>query len=224
MYSIFTFVRMPVKDYYLILGLDHGADLLSIKKAYRLLAMEHHPDKTGNNGAQNAHFLSIKEAYEVLSNPALREKYHHDCWLEKAMGQHIRHAHTGADLLLHFIRTEQYLSETDRFRMDKIYLEQYLLALFNPERMDILFRENDKSTNRECIKIAIRLGDMLHAEGCATLFEHFNPMLQDEPGLKQEWESMINTKEKIQQMGKWKIPFILLITLLLCLVIFFISR
>jgi curved DNA-binding protein len=52
-------------NHYKTLGLQQGASEDEIKKAYRKLAMQHHPDRGGNE----AEFKRIKEAYEVLSNP-----------------------------------------------------------------------------------------------------------------------------------------------------------
>jgi len=59
------------KDYYKILGIDKGASPDEIKKAYRRLAQEHHPDKGGNQEK----FKEINEAYQVLSDPQKRSQY-----------------------------------------------------------------------------------------------------------------------------------------------------
>ena len=53
-------------DYYKTLGVDKNASAEDIKKAYRKLAHQHHPDKTGGNEAK---FKEINEAYQVLSDP-----------------------------------------------------------------------------------------------------------------------------------------------------------
>ena len=68
---------MPVKDYYKLLKIAHSADLNTIKKAYRQLAMQYHPDKHGDNQSTHFYFQEIQEAYEVLSNPEKRENYHY---------------------------------------------------------------------------------------------------------------------------------------------------
>ena len=60
------------KDYYNILGVTKGATDEDIKKAYRKLAHEHHPDKPGGNEAK---FKEINEAYQVLSDKAKRAQY-----------------------------------------------------------------------------------------------------------------------------------------------------
>lgn len=57
------------KDYYKILGVDKDAGENEIKKAYRKLAIVHHPDKNPGDEAAAERFKDIGEAYETLSDP-----------------------------------------------------------------------------------------------------------------------------------------------------------
>jgi DnaJ-class molecular chaperone len=63
------------KDFYKILGVDRKADEKEIKKAYRKLARQHHPDINPNNKGAEAKFKEINEAYQVLSDKEKRELY-----------------------------------------------------------------------------------------------------------------------------------------------------
>ncbi|KAK6950037.1 hypothetical protein Daesc_008360 [Daldinia eschscholtzii] len=63
------------KDYYKILGVPKDADETAIKKAYRKLAIRHHPDKNPNDDAAAERFKDIGEAYETLSDPQKRARY-----------------------------------------------------------------------------------------------------------------------------------------------------
>jgi len=65
------------RDYYEILGVSRDANQNDIKRAYRRLALEHHPDVNSGNAEAEARFKEINEAYQVLSDPEKREVYDH---------------------------------------------------------------------------------------------------------------------------------------------------
>jgi curved DNA-binding protein len=66
---------MDYKDYYKVLGISKNASAKDIKKAYRKLAAQYHPDKTPNNKVAEEKFKEINEANGVLSDVKKREKY-----------------------------------------------------------------------------------------------------------------------------------------------------
>nr|BAL57289.1 curved DNA-binding protein [uncultured Bacteroidetes bacterium] len=66
---------MGFKDYYAILGVPRTASQEEIKRAYRRLARQYHPDTNPGNKEAEEKFKEIQEAYEVLSNPDTRAKY-----------------------------------------------------------------------------------------------------------------------------------------------------
>lgn len=63
------------RDYYEVLGLEKGATDAEIKKAYRKLAKQYHPDLNPDNPEAEAKFKEINEANQVLSDPEKRAKY-----------------------------------------------------------------------------------------------------------------------------------------------------
>src|SRR6188768_4377903 len=68
---------MSKRDYYEVLGLAKNASEEDIKRAYRKLAMKHHPDRNNGDDAKKAEerFKEAKEAYEMLSDPQKRAAY-----------------------------------------------------------------------------------------------------------------------------------------------------
>ncbi len=66
---------MDYKDYYKILGVERKASADDIRKAYRKLALQYHPDRNPNNKAAEDRFKEINEAYQVLSDSEKRARY-----------------------------------------------------------------------------------------------------------------------------------------------------
>jgi len=63
------------RDYYEVLGVDRGADTDEIKRAYRRLALQHHPDRNKGDAEAEAKFKEAAEAYDVLGDTEKRAKY-----------------------------------------------------------------------------------------------------------------------------------------------------
>jgi len=67
---------MSKRDYYEVLGVEKSADAKQIKKAYKRLAMKHHPDRNADNKeAAEEKFKEIQEAYSILSDEQKRQAY-----------------------------------------------------------------------------------------------------------------------------------------------------
>jgi molecular chaperone DnaJ len=62
-------------DYYAVLGLEPGCSAEDIKRAYRRLARQHHPDVNASDSEAEERFKLISQAYQVLSDPAKRSAY-----------------------------------------------------------------------------------------------------------------------------------------------------
>jgi curved DNA-binding protein len=66
---------MDYKDYYKILGVSRNANADEIRKAYRKLAMQYHPDRNPDDRQAEERFKEINEAYQVLNDPQKRAHY-----------------------------------------------------------------------------------------------------------------------------------------------------
>ena len=63
------------KDFYAVLGVAKDADTAEIKKAYRKLAKQYHPDRNAGDDAAEQKFKDVGEAHAVLSDPEQRREY-----------------------------------------------------------------------------------------------------------------------------------------------------
>lgn len=83
---------MEYKDYYRILGLERSASPDDIRKAYRKLAMQYHPDRNAGDKASEERFKDVNEAYQVLNDPQKRARYDqlgsaYSSWQQGSAGQ-----------------------------------------------------------------------------------------------------------------------------------------
>ena len=63
------------RDYYQVLGVERNADAEQLKRAYRKLAMQYHPDRNQGDKEAEERFKEVGEAYSVLSDPQKRQRY-----------------------------------------------------------------------------------------------------------------------------------------------------
>lgn len=73
-----------MSDYYKILGIAKDSDQIQIRKAFRQLALLHHPDKNKNSEESKVKFMELVQAYEILSDEKARERYDFNTVNEKS--------------------------------------------------------------------------------------------------------------------------------------------
>ena len=71
---------MAFKDHYKTLGVAFNATENDIKKKFRKLALQYHPDRNMDSSFAGVHFREIQEAYEILADPSRRYVYDRE-WL-----------------------------------------------------------------------------------------------------------------------------------------------
>ena len=81
-----------IKDYYKTLNINRDSSQDDIKKAFRKLSKQHHPDKGGNETV----FKEVSEAYDTLSNPEKKQRY--DMGGQNPFGGHHRGHHRGPEM------------------------------------------------------------------------------------------------------------------------------
>ena len=70
-----AFMAMPTDDYYEVLGVPRSASADEVKRAYRRLAKQYHPDRNPGDSSAERKFKQVQAAYEVLKDPQKREQY-----------------------------------------------------------------------------------------------------------------------------------------------------
>lgn len=215
---------MPLKDYYKILSVAPNADATTIKKAFRKLAMQYHPDKNEESQSSTIFFREVQTAYDILSNPEKREQYHYQRWLEKSKGHELDTAITAEQILQLFINTERMIHETDSFRRENNLIKEILISLYTSSRIDLMIEKENSELEKTTIILAMHSSKSLDAGFQIQLTNLLDKLIQRHPELAAEWEKQIKVTQKKEFIEKLKLPAVILITILLCIIILLISK
>jgi len=142
---------MEFKNYYDILGVSKTASDDEIKKAYRKLAKQFHPDKNQGNKAAEEKFKEISEAHEILSDKAKRQKYDN---VQNGWGQHQYTNYGGAGRQRGAGRGRQ-KEQQEGFSDMSEFFKAFMSGIFDREEDNTVYPEIDaKSLN---VELAINL-------------------------------------------------------------------
>ncbi|MBP8115417.1 MAG: DnaJ domain-containing protein [Chitinophagaceae bacterium] len=218
-------MRMHLKDYYAILEIETSASATEIKKSYRRLAQQFHPDKNQADPYAVAQFHQIKEAYEVLTNPSRKEYYLQQRWYNQSIGKKkTQDAITPVTVLKQSLELEKYVSTLDIFRMDKEGLEQYILELLSNDTINKLKQFNEPDTSSQIVQITLRTINVLPPHYSKTVLSQLQVLAESNENSLRQIQSIVIKTNKKHQREKYSLLIIIGITIILCLLIFLAGR
>ncbi len=212
---------VQLKDYYSILELPPSASGDEIKKAYRRLAHQYHPDKKINDPYAAAQFSDIKEAYEILSNPAKKDYYLQQRWYAQSIGKKIKHQTiTPVTILKQILELDRYASKLDVHRTNQQDLFNQVISTLSDENIDILNSFNDRQIKKEIILLALKIGNALSFHYAIPLTERLKRLTTTEESFDRQFNQFILQQKRTGYWEKKKIWIVIFIVLLICLIIY----
>jgi DnaJ-domain-containing protein 1 len=194
-----------------------------IKKSFRRLAHEFHPDKNPSNVFAEARFREIHEAYTILSNEEKRAVYDYERWLSGRFTKNTI-VLTPEYLLQEVHKLNAHIAEVDVYRMNKELLHRYLLFLLANEKVAILRRKANPETLAALIKALMQSAAVLPYYFAIEVLQRLKVVAEEGSEPAQE---IGNALKRLMREAQWQrlFPWLaLLITLLLCVAMFFFSK
>lgn len=213
---------MQIKNYYTILGIEPTASIEDIKKAYRKLALQHHPDINNNDDAHSS-FAEINEAYEILTDPIKKKKYlklQNNFFNRQKKQKEL----TVFDVLEQSIKIERQVVQQDEFRMDKLKLREQILGVLAVENVQMLIQHNDENANQAIIQLLLKAAKPLPKDDALEVASKLMEIAGQNVSAQHQINKFKENAKKKHFWDRFSVVAILIVTILLCLLIFLASQ
>lgn len=216
---------MQLKDYYKTLGISPVASALQIKKSFRQLALQHHPDKNPGNAVAEATFREIQEAYEILSDPGKREEYNYKRWYNRSINEaFINEALTPAAIAAECARLSSYLQSVNAMRVDFDGLSYHVRQLLSDKNIGILLQFNDEQSNAAIINQLLLAASLLPFNYIAPIAGRLLRVAGSNARQTAQVNDFVTRQKQKNNWQKYRNILVVVITLALCWLIYWLSK
>ncbi len=215
-----------MKDYYSILECTQMSSRDEIKRNFRRLAQQFHPDKNANDAYATARFHDIKEAYETLTQPVKKEAWLQERWLQQVMHTHMGETAPLTPYLIldKVLKMEKYLSAADIFRMDQFGMSRKMEDLLSEENLECLRRFNEPDVNRTIVRHLIASARVFPLPLLKGLITRLESLAGNDPESRENILRLKNYLASKHKKEKYTLPLIVGATIIICMVIYFAGR
>ncbi len=204
-------------DYYALLNLPPHATVDEIRRAYRKKVMDCHPDLYPDNPDKLRLFNTVKEAYETLIHPQKKEIYLQERWRRKAAGQSPGEGvFSAVDYLKKCLALNRQLAAMDAYRISEQQIFQQLNQLLVKDKIVALQDVKDPLLLRSVAAALIPCIRFLSLQPFLKISHALMQLLGDDVLMQQKINKLISEKKRERRLSLWKVPLIVLLTALLC--------
>ncbi len=197
---------MSLKNYYIVLAVPPTASTEDIKKAFRRLAFQYHPDKNPGNAAAEEKFKELQEAYEVLSNPVKRRSYDYSFRnRESGSGSNFRKSgwryeerqKVSPEFIYKVVfEFRKKVGRTHHDKIPEMRILQQLLKLLDNQFMNLLVEARERSVNHAIVKEILLLCRYLSAKESAQVCNRLQKLAVDDAELSQTIKTFLHKKKR----------------------------
>jgi curved DNA-binding protein CbpA len=197
-----------------------------IKRRYRKLAQQFHPDKNHDDKYAESRFHDIKEAYETLTQPAKKEAWLQERWLRQAYNEPYgeKEPLTPYSILQQVLKLDKYVSTQDVFRMDQFSITERIMKMVSEENMNCLHKFNEKEINTTIVQHLLASAGPIELNRLFQLWPNLEKIARDDPALLDDINAFVKKKKKQAQKDKWTLPVVILVTIIICILIFYTGK
>ncbi len=208
---------MRVKDYYKILNVPTNAGHNEIRKAFRALALQYHPDRNNGDKYKEALFREVQEAYQTLSDPKSREEYNYKRWYTRSLGKSYTQESLTPSLILNEAeKLSNYMLSLNDLQIDYDLLSQRIRNILSTEHIDILLHYDNTELNRKIIRLTIRTMSPLPVKYIDPITLLLARIAKQDSSLLQEIRTFRENRQSEEKWQKWNIWLVIAATILLC--------
>ncbi|MBY8961558.1 DnaJ domain-containing protein [Flavobacterium sp. D11R37] len=172
-----------MKNHYQILGVEPGCSPAEIKKAYRLLAVQYHPDKNNGDSLSEERFKEISESYIILGDAVKRDAYDYACgYQKKYKAPTSASGHTPTGILLLFKKIKNKIFNSGGIVNEQL-LYKLVTDLLTSDTIDFLIKAEEIANNSLIIDEVLVCGIFLSDEHKSVIAEKLTALANGNPRL-----------------------------------------
>ncbi|HRP54607.1 J domain-containing protein [Agriterribacter sp.] len=212
---------MAFKNHYKTLGIPPNATLEAVKKEFRKLALQYHPDVNAGNEFAVLQFRELQEAYETLSHPSKRAKYHNE-WKLRFPGSdiHMKWGQTPVTILNDCIKLNKQMASMDIFRMNKEVIYHRIKNILSESNINVLLHHKDEALNQKLILQLLSASSELPYKYTGTIAGQLNLLAGNNETAIKTIRDFVHASKKRNYWEKYYPFLVLLITLIICSMIY----
>jgi curved DNA-binding protein CbpA len=187
--------------------------------------MRYHPDKH-NRPEDLLLFNEVKEAYEILSNPARKENYLQERWLRRASGQTWDTGIINAPVILKkSLELNKQIAAMDAYRMNYSGIAQRIIQLLSDEVIQQLHQQpHDAEIHTAIVTSLLHATRPLPHRQAQQVAVQLQKLVPESPSFAREVHEWLRQKEKHEYWHNRKGWLVAAVTLLICLLMYFMNR